>query len=246
MSAGSVPTVLLVHGAFTDASSWALVVERLIAENLDVRAIVNPLRGLVHDGEYVASIAEQVDGPVVLVGHSYAGAVISYAGARADNVEGLVFVAAVGLERGESMGDSVAVFPDLGLNDALVPQQYGETDPELYLAADKYGDIFAADLPESAVTVAAVSQRPAASAAFTQPMPIEPGWKSLPNWFVVATEDRALHPDAQRMFAERLGARIVAIDASHSVASSQPDEVARIIATATWSLASEVPVSSST
>jgi len=230
MSTGSVPTVLLVHGAFTDASSWAPVVEKLIADDVKVTAIANPLRGLVHDGEYLGSIVDQVPGPVVLVGHSYAGAVISYASARANNVVGLVFVAAVALARGESMGDSVADFPDLGLNEALVPQMFsGEKDPELHLAVDKFGDVFAGDLPSPLVTIAAVSQRPAASAAFTQPMPIEPGWKTIPNWYIVATADRALHPDAQLMFADRLGARIVSVDASHSVALSCPDQVAQVI-----------------
>ncbi|MDQ5834645.1 MAG: alpha/beta hydrolase, partial [Actinomycetota bacterium] len=161
------PTVVLVHGGFADASFWAPVIEELQVQNVPVLAPPNPLRGLAHDAEYVASYANQIDGPVLLVGHSYGGAVISVAGASAPNAVGLVYVAAFALDEGESFGEIFAEFGETPLVGAVRPSNYplsdGETAVELTIAAELYQEAFAADLSEDVTRVLAVSQRPFAA-----------------------------------------------------------------------------------
>ncbi|MET1074813.1 MAG: alpha/beta hydrolase [Umezawaea sp.] len=236
----STPTVVLVHGAFADASSWAPVVERLRAQGVEALAVGNPLRGLTHDGEYVASVVNQVDGPVVLVGHSYGGPVITYAGSKADNAKALVFVASFGVDKGDSALGSVAEFPEVELATSLVPRQYpsGEgTDTEFTIREDAFASVFGADLPAEVTAVAAVSQRPVAQAALGEPLGVEPAWRTLPSWFAVATADHAIHPDSQRAAAKRLGATTIEVEGgSHSIAVSHPDEVANLVLEAVRSL----------
>jgi pimeloyl-ACP methyl ester carboxylesterase len=237
---GNTPTVVLVHGAFADASSWSHVIDRLRARGVDALAVSNPLRGLAHDGDYVASVASQVDGPVVLVGHSYGGPVITHAGAKTPNAKALVYVASFGIDRGDSALGSVESFPPVELGTSVVPQQFpdGEgADTELTIRRDAFPSVFAADLPAEFTATAAVSQRPIAARALSEPLAVEPAWKSLPSWFVVATADNAIHPDSQRAAAERLGATTVEVDASHAVAVSRPDEVASLILAAVDSVA---------
>ena len=191
----------------------------------------NPLRGLAVDAEYIASFVGQIDGPVLLVGHSYGGAVISVAGAAADNVVGLVYVAAFILDEGESFGDVFARFPTTPLVGAVRPSTYplpgGETAVELTIAPELYQSAFAADLPREQTDVLAVMQRPFADIFGERAQAA--AWKTLPSWAVVATSDNAIHPDAERQMAQRAGAQTVEVDASHSIALSQPGAVVALI-----------------
>jgi pimeloyl-ACP methyl ester carboxylesterase len=231
MSNPDTPTVVLVHGGFADASFWTPVIERLQARGIPVLAPPNPLRGLASDAEYIASFVDQLDGPVLLVGHSYGGAVVTVAGAAARNVVGLVYVAAFILDEGESFGEVFAGFPPTPLGEALRPSNYpladGGTAVELTIAPDRYRQAFAADLPEEQTRVLAVMQRP--FAAIFDDRAQAAAWKTLPSWAVVATADNAIHPDAERHMAQRAGATTVEVDASHSIALSQPDAVADLI-----------------
>ena len=237
----NVPTVVLVHGGFADASFWAPVIRELQASNLPVLAPANPLRGLASDAEYVASVVNQIDGPVLLVGHSYGGAVISVAGAAADNVVGLVYVAAFVLDEGESFGEIFQQFGETPLVDAVRPSNYplagGGTAVELTIAPELYRSAFAADLPSDLTEVLAVSQRP--FAAIFEDRAQAAAWKSLPSWAVVATADNAIPPDAERHMAARAGAQTIEVDASHSIALSQPAAVADLIRTAVAAVSSE-------
>jgi pimeloyl-ACP methyl ester carboxylesterase len=228
------PTVVLVHGGFADASHWTPVIRELQARGVPVLAPPNPLRGLASDAEYIASFVDQLDGPVLLVGHSYGGAVISVAGAAAGNVVGLVYVAAFILDEGESFGEIFAGFPATPLGEALRPGKYplpgGETAVELSIAPELYRPAFAADLPTEVTEVAAVMQRP--FAAIFEERARAAAWRTLPSWAVVATADDAIHPDAERHMARRAGAETIEVEASHSIALSQPGAVVELIQTA--------------
>ena len=230
----NVPTVVLVHGGFADASFWTPVIQGLQARDLPVLAPPNPLRGLAGDAEYIASFVNQIEGPVLLVGHSYGGAVISVAGAAADNVVGLVYVAAFILDEGESFGEVFAGFPDTPLLEAVRPGNYplpdGGTAVELSIAPELYQSAFAADLPSDVTEVLAVMQRP--FAAIFEDRAQAAAWKTLPSWAVVATADNAIHPDAERHMAHRAGAETIEVEASHSIALSQPKAVVELIQTA--------------
>jgi pimeloyl-ACP methyl ester carboxylesterase len=178
-------TVVLVHGAFADASGWNGVVERLLAAGQQVMAPANPLRGIADDSAYIASFLKQIPGPVLAVGHSYGGAVISNAAAGAQNVVGLVFVAAFAPEEGERLGEAASTSKDSVLTTALVALQYptgegADTAVEFAIDPAKFRDAFAADLPIEQTAVMAATQRPVAELAFSQPSG-PPAWKSLPS-----------------------------------------------------------------
>jgi len=228
------PTVVLVHGGFADASFWAPVIEELQSGDVPVLAPPNPLRGLAHDAEYIASFVNQIDGPVLLVGHSYGGAVISVAGASTPSAVGLVYVAAFALDEGESFGEIFGQFGDTPLVGAVRPSHYlrgnGETAVELTIAPELYREAFAADVSEDVTRILAVSQRP--FAAIFEDRAEAAAWKTLPSWYVVATADKAIPPDAERHMAKRAGAQTIEVDASHSIALSQPKAVADLIRTA--------------
>ncbi len=228
------PTVVLVHGGFADASFWAPVIEDLQAHNVPVLAPANPLRGLAQDSEYLASFVNQIDGPVVLVGHSYGGAVISVAGASTPNAVGLVYVAAFALDEGESFGEIFGQFGDTPLVGAVRPSNYphadGEAEVELTIAPELYREAFAADVSEDVTRVLAVSQRP--FAAIFEDRAEAAAWKTLPSWYAVATADNAIPPDAERHMASRMGAQTIEVDASHSIALSQPTAVGELIRSA--------------
>jgi pimeloyl-ACP methyl ester carboxylesterase len=228
------PTVVLVHGGFADASYWVPVIKELQAHGLPVLALPNPLRGLAQDAEYIASNVNQIEGPVLLVGHSYGGAVISVAGASTPNAVGLVFVAAFALDEGEAFSEIFARFGATPLIGAVQPGTYplpnGETAVELTIRPELYRSAFAADLPIEQTTVLAVSQRP--FAAIFEDRAEAAAWKTLPSWAIVATADKAIPPDGERHMAKRAGAQTIEVDASHSVALSQPVAVAELIRTA--------------
>jgi pimeloyl-ACP methyl ester carboxylesterase len=229
-------TVVLVHGAFADASGWNGVVERLLAADVEVAAPANPLRGIAHDSAYIASFLEQIPGPVLAVGHSYGGAVISNAAAGAENVVGLVFVAAFAPQEGERLGEASSTSKDSVLTTALVPLQYpngdgADTAVEFAIDPGKFRDAFAADLPAEQTAVMAATQRPVAELAFSEPSG-PPAWESRPSWSVVATGDRAAGTDLVRSMAERAGATITDVEGSHVIMMSQPEAVAGVILTA--------------
>jgi pimeloyl-ACP methyl ester carboxylesterase len=225
------PTVLLVHGAFADASSWNGVIERLQAKGVEVTAPANPLRGIAHDSAYTASLLAQMPGPILAVGHSYGGAVITNAASDADNVVGLVFVAAFAPEEGETLGEVEADSKDSVLNSALVTFNYPTADGtavEFAIHPDKIGDAFAADLPTDQTALIAATQRPVAEAAFSEPTG-RPAWKHLPSWTVLATGDKAAGTDVIRSQAERAGATITEVEGSHVIMISQPQAVTDVI-----------------
>jgi pimeloyl-ACP methyl ester carboxylesterase len=226
---GSTPVVLLVHGAFTDASCWRGVVAQLCEAGVEAFALANPLRGLEPDASYIASTVDEIDAPVILVGHSYGGAVITVAAATPKNVVGLVYVAGYALEEGESLLDLTTPFADSTLASFLRPavSRAGSGPPavELHIDRDAFPWLFSADLPADVSAVAARSQRPITAAAF-EAKASAAAWKRLPSWYIVATADRVIAPDAQRFMAARASAATVEVDASHAVAVSQPAAVA--------------------
>jgi pimeloyl-ACP methyl ester carboxylesterase len=227
------PTIVLVHGAFADASSWNGVIERLQQQGWTVVAPANPLRGVAADSAYLASVVNQLDGPVLLAGHSYGGAVITNAATDAPNVVGLVYVAAFAPDEGEVLGDVAASSKDSVLMTAQVQRGYptgrgGETAPEFLVDPARFREVFAADLPAEQAAVLAATQRPVAAAAFSD-VSGPPAWKSLPSWAVVATADKAAGSDIVRSMAQRAGADILEVEASHVVMVSQPQAVTELI-----------------
>jgi pimeloyl-ACP methyl ester carboxylesterase len=233
---GSRPTVVLVHGAFADASSWNGVIERLQAEGVRVTAPAVPLRGISNDSAYIASLIDQTPGPVMAVGHSYGGAVITNAATNADNVVGLVFVSGFAPDEGERLGEIEDGSKDSVLNAALMPLNYptGEgqqTAVEFAVDPEKFHDAFAADLPSEQAAVMAATQRPVSKLAFSEPNG-ELAWKKLPSWAVVATGDKAAGADVVRSMAKRAGAKITELESSHVIMVSQPQAVTDVILTA--------------
>ena len=238
-------TVVLVHGAFADGSSWNGVIERLHARGVKVTAPANPLRGISIDSAYIASVLAQTQGPVLAVGHSYGGAVITNAATQAKNVVGLVYVAAFSPEEGERLGDVSAASKDSILGSALVPRHYptanGETAVEFTVDPARLHDVFAADLPDELTPLVAATQRPIAELAFSEPSGA-PAWKDLPSWAVVATSDKAAGTDVVRSMAERAGATITEIEGSHVIMISQPDAVTDVILEALATVEAPTPV----
>ncbi|MFB7187947.1 alpha/beta fold hydrolase [Streptomyces sp. NPDC056230] len=226
------PTAVLVHGAFADAAGWTGVIAELQNHSIPVIAPPNPLRGLTSDAAYTASVAAQIDGPVVRVGHSYSGAITSVAGA-AENVVRLVCVAAYVTEEGESLSELQSGLPlsrlVSNLKEATYPAEGTEPAVEVTINAEAFPDIFAAAVPAAATKVLAVAQRPPAASAFTE-MASAAAWKTRPSWALVAGADQAINPEVERFGAKRSGATIVEIEgASHTVAVSRPKEVAEPI-----------------
>jgi pimeloyl-ACP methyl ester carboxylesterase len=222
-----------VHGAFADASSWNGVIERLQAKGVQAKAPANPLRGISIDSAYIAGVLEETPGPVIAVGHSYGGAVITNAAKQAKNVGALVYVAAFATEEGEVLGDVEEGSKDSVLNSALVPLHYpaangGEPAVEFAIDPAKFHDAFAADLPAEETAVMAATQRPVAESGFSEQSGA-PAWKDLPSWAVVATGDKAAGTDVIRSMAERAGATITEVDGSHVIMISQPQAVTDVI-----------------
>jgi len=227
------PTAVFVHGAFADASSWARVLERVREVGIPAEAIPNPLRGLTFDGEYVASVLGQIEGPIVLVGHSYGGAVMTYASSNAPNVGALVYVASFGLDHGVSANESVAGYAPPQLASSVEVRTFpngGEPGVEALIQKEKFHAAFCADVPAEEAAVYGISQRPIAVNALDEPLAVQPGWKTIPSWFVIAGEDHSINPDSQRAAAARMGATAIEIaGGSHSIALSQPARVAEVV-----------------
>jgi pimeloyl-ACP methyl ester carboxylesterase len=226
------PTVVLVHGAFADASSWSGVVTRLQKQGYPVIAPALGMRGLAPDSAYLASLLSQINGPVVLVGHSYGGAVISNAATGAKNVRALVYVNGFLTENGEVLSTVEKGSTDSALNPALeqftYPTGNGTTAVELLVDPAKFPAVFGGDLPPEQAALLAATQRPIAASAFSEPAG-PPAWKSIPAWAVVATGDKAAGTDVTLSMAKRANAAITEVDGSHLIMVSQPDAVTQVI-----------------
>jgi pimeloyl-ACP methyl ester carboxylesterase len=225
------PTIVLVHGAFAESASWAGVAQRLHAAGHPVVAAPNPLRGVAADAAYVSDIVRTIEGPVVLVGHSYGGMVITNVDAGAGEIAALVYVAAFTPEAGESATELSLRFPGSTLADAIQPIPHADGSVDLAIAHDRFHDQFCADVPAAEAGFMAATQRPVAAAALADESGAHPLWRSTPSFFVIGAEDRNIPAALQRSLAERAGARDVTeiAGASHAVAVSHPDETARVI-----------------
>lgn len=231
MSATDRPAVALIHGGFVDGSGWRGVYDRLRAQGHRVAVVQNPTVSLEGDVAATKHVLDTIDCPVVLVGHSYGGVVITETGSD-ERVAGLVYVAAFAPDKGESVNTLIADPPP----GAPVPPILSPRDGYLFLDRDKFHDSFAGDLPENEAAFMADSQVPwgldALDGAVT-----DPGWRVKPSWYLVAGDDRMIPPPAQRGMAERAGATVREVSGSHSIYVSQPEAVADLIHTAVESLA---------
>ncbi|WP_043724396.1 alpha/beta fold hydrolase [Nocardia asiatica] len=226
------PTIVLVHGAFADSSSWNGVIERLRAQGHSVIAAANPLRGLDSDAAYVASVLDSVEGPCVLVGHSYGGSVITVAAEGKSEVRALVYIAAFIPDEGESALQLTDKFPGSTLGPTTRPAAYplpdGGTGTELYIRPEEFHQQFAADVPAATAELMAATQRPVALDALQQPATAT-AWRTIPSFALVTSADKNIPAQAQRFMAERAGAVTVEVAASHAVSVSRPDVVGDLI-----------------
>ncbi|MFG2359769.1 alpha/beta fold hydrolase [Streptomyces sp. NPDC048521] len=231
-SRGPKPTVVLVHGAFADSTSWNGVIKNLRHDGYPVVAVANPLRSLSGDSAYLKDVLAGIDGPVVLAGHSYGGSVISNAATGNKNVKALVYLAAFLPEKGESAVELSGKFPGSTLGDALRPVPFTNADgsqgTDLYIQNDKFRHQFAADVPRDETDLMAVTQRPVTNAALAEGA-AEPAWKTVPSWVLVATQDRNIPRKTQEFMAERAGAHTTEVRASHAVSVSRPGKVTDVI-----------------
>lgn len=225
------PTIVLVHGAFAESSSWNGVISKLQAEKFQVIAAANPLRGVKFDAAYVADIVRSVRGPVVLVGHSYGGSVISAAANQHHNVKALVFVAAFAPEAGETAVELSGRFPGSTLGPTLGPPVVlADGNKDLYIQQDKFHRQFAADVSSASARLMAAAQRPIAEAALGEPA-AAPAWRNLPSWFVYGDADKNIPAAALAFMAQRAGSvkTVVIKGGSHVVMVSHPQAVAKLI-----------------
>lgn len=226
---GSRPTVLLIHGAFAESSSWDGVISELHRRGSPVIAVANPLRGLQQDAAYLRSVLATIPGPVVIAGHSYGGSVMSEAADGLANVIGLVYVASFQLEPGESTAELAAKFPGAQLGAVLEPRVLDDgTDTDLYIKQDQYHSVFAADVEAETAARMAVTQRPITSSAL-EAAATAAAWRTVPSWSLVTRQDLAIPLESQRFMSNRAGSETVEIDASHAVTVSRPKEVADLI-----------------
>jgi pimeloyl-ACP methyl ester carboxylesterase len=218
------PNIVLVHGAWADGSSWSGVIERLQAAGYHVTAPQFPLTALADDVARLRQVLNFQDGPAIVAGHSYGGQIMTALGTDAPNVAGLVYIAAFGLDQGESLGALLSQGPPTPALAHTFTDQLGFG----WLSHDDFVGHFAADVDPVRANVMYAVQQGLAGSAFTDVMGV-PAWKSLPSWYLVATEDQAIPPDAERMFASRMGATTIEVASSHVAMVSHPDEVAALI-----------------
>ncbi|MEU8074963.1 alpha/beta hydrolase [Catellatospora citrea] len=222
------PTVVLVHGAFAESASWAGVVQRLQERSVDVVAIANPLRSVSGDAAYVRDVIATIDGPVVLVGHSYGGMVITEAASRNDKVVGLVYVCAFAPDTGESAFELSTRFPGSTLGQALAAYPIASGGQEFAIRPDAFHHQFAADVAPARAAVMCATQRPVTEIALTTGLPTDaPAWSSIPPWFVFSDADLCIPAALQHFMANRAGAKGIreVPGASHAISVSQPDAV---------------------
>jgi pimeloyl-ACP methyl ester carboxylesterase len=225
-------TILLVHGAFAENASWDGVIERLTDEGHRAIAVSNPLRGVAADAEAVGDVVRTIDGPVVLVGHSYGGSVISNVAPDAGDIAGLVYVGAFAPEPGESCFELSGLFPGSTLGDALEPVRRADGGTDLYIARAHFNAQFCADLPAERAERMAATQRPVAEAALLEPSgPRPPLWRERPSWFIFGEDDMSIPAALQRYMARRAQAKrtLEIPGASHAVAVSHPAATAKLI-----------------
>jgi pimeloyl-ACP methyl ester carboxylesterase len=218
------PNIVLAHGAWADGSCWSGVIERLQAEGFQVRAPQFPLTSLADDVARLRQVLDFQEGPTIVVGHSYGGQIITALGADAPNVVGLVYIAAFGLDAGESLGALLSQGP---VTPALA-HLFTDSRGFGWLSEDDFVYHFASGVDEKRARVLYAVQQPLASSAFTDVMG-EPAWKSLPSWYLVGQNDEAIPPDAERQFATRMGATTVEVPSGHLAMVSHPGEVADLI-----------------
>jgi pimeloyl-ACP methyl ester carboxylesterase len=222
-------SVILIHGAWADGSSWSAVIEQLQAEGHKVTAPQFPMTSLADDVARLRQVLTLQDGPTVLVGHSYGGQIMTALGADAPNVVGLVYIAAFGLDEGESLGALLAQGPPT----PALAHQFVDERGFVWLSEDDFVNHFAADVDPVKARVLYAVQQPLAAAAFNEVMGV-PSWKSLPSWYMVASDDQALPPDAERLFAKRMGATVVEVPSSHLAMVSHPGDVAKLTESALY------------
>jgi len=221
------PNIVLVHGAWADGSCWSGVIERLQADGYHVTAPQFPMTALADDVARLRQVLDFQDGPAIVAGHSYGGQIITALGPDAPGVAGLVYIAAFGLDEGESLGALLSQGPVTPALAHLVTDKQGFG----WLSEDDFVHHFAADVDPVQAKVMYAVQQALAGSAFTDVMGV-PAWKSLPSWYLVATQDEAIPPDAERMFASRMGATTIEVPSSHVAMVSHPDDVAQLIETA--------------
>src|SRR5437870_2998785 len=218
------PNIVLVHGAWADGSCWNAVIERLQTQGFEVRAPQFPLSSLADDVARLRQVLEFQDGPTIVVGHSYGGQIMSALGDEAPNVVGLVYIAAFGLDEGESLGALLSGGPPT----PSLAHMFTDARGFGWLSEDDFVNHFAADVDPTWARVMYAVQQPLALSAFDDVMGV-PAWKSLPSWYLVSQNDEAIPPDAERQFATRMGATTVEIPSSHVAMVSHPDDVAGLI-----------------
>src|SRR2546430_11492492 len=221
------PNIVLVHGAWADGSCWSGVIERLQADGYHVTAPQFPLTSLIDDVARLRHVLELQDGPTIVAGHSYGGQIVTALGTDAPNAVGLVYVAAFGLDEGESLGALLSQGPTPPALEHLFTDKQGFG----WLSEDDFVNHFAADVDPVRAKVMYPVQQPLAMSAFGEVMGV-PAWKTLPSWYLVAADDQALPPEAERLFASRMGATTVEIPSSHVAMVSHPGDVAQLIKTA--------------
>jgi len=226
-----IPTIVLVHGAFAESASWDRVIEPLRAAGHPVMAAANPLRGLASDAAAISDLVRTIEGPVVLVGHSYGGAVTSNVDADAGDIVGLVYVAAFAPEPGESCITLVGMFPGSTLGEALEPVLRSDGATDLSIRGDRFHDLFAADVPAAHAARMAATQRPVTQEALGAPSGGRPLWRERPSWFVFGQADRTIPAALERHMARRAGAhRTIEIPgASHAISVAHPQATADLI-----------------
>lgn len=222
------PTLILVHGALTDASVWHGVTQRLQSQGCTVLAPAVPLRSLAGDAEYLSAFVDTIDGPVVLAGHSYGGTIISHPALATENLAALVFVSAFQPDTGESTAALNSRFPGSKLDAATTirPTAGGQ---DLYLKPEAFADVYAADLPATTVAVMAAAQRPIDPAALNESFTGDPTWQATPSWTLVSTRDNSLPAQAQRFMAHRAGSTTAEVESSHASPVAQPQAVSDLI-----------------
>jgi pimeloyl-ACP methyl ester carboxylesterase len=224
-------TIVLVHGAFAESASWDGVIDPLVDAGHPVIAAANPLRGLASDAESVSDLVRSTDGPVVLVGHSYGGAVISNVDADAGQIAGLVYVNGFAPEPGESAFSLSSMFPGSTLGDTLRPVSLSDGTTDLYITTERFHEQFCADVPAPKAARMAAAQRPVTQEALTEESGERPLWRELPSWFLIGEEDHNIPAELQRFMAERAGARraVEIPGASHAISVSQPEATTELI-----------------
>jgi pimeloyl-ACP methyl ester carboxylesterase len=232
-------TIVLVHGAFADASSWRAMYDELRGEDVTIVAPPNPLRGLSGgDGEYTKSVVEAIGGPVLLVGHSYGGSVITAAG-NADNVVGLVYISGFAPDEGENLTDLQSNYPPPGIIPYIVEHKLPGGASEFTLAPEGFHESFCADVAADDAAFYAISQRPLAGVALTEAAGA-PAWRNRPVWGVLGTADRCIDPGLHRFSYERMGATVTEIEGgSHVIMISHPEAVAAVVMTAARTCAAQ-------